>query len=55
MRELTQAHCNHIAWKRHGFKTPRRVYDENSRPLHFEVEHKRGSEWDILNKFQLVY
>ena len=37
MRDVTQAHCDHIACKlnsrprkRHGFKTPRRVYDENS-------------------------
>ncbi len=49
MRELTQAHCDHIACKLnsrprklHGFKAPRRVYIENSRSLHFKVEPKSG-------------
>ena len=45
MRDVTQARCDYIAHKlnsrprkRHGYKTPRRVYNENSRSLHFRLE-----------------
>ena len=45
LKEVTQAQCNYIAHKlnsrprkRHGFKTPRRVYAENSKSLHFKIE-----------------
>jgi hypothetical protein len=48
MRDLTQAHCDYIAHKlnsrprkRHGYRTPCSVYNENSRSLHFRVEPKK--------------
>jgi hypothetical protein len=60
MRDVTQAHCDHIAHKlnsrprkRHDYQTPRRVYDENSRSLHFNVEPKQP--YDYYGTSSLTY
>ena len=61
MRELTQTHCDRIAFKlnsrprkRHGYKTPRRVYDEHSRSLHFKLEPTRHANYDSIVQSVIV-